>query len=51
MKVGDVVILKDENIKCIFWKLAKVIELLREVMEWQGPHSLMFLMKVDHPRC
>ena len=28
MKVGDVVILKDDNIKRIFWKLAKVIELL-----------------------
>ena len=29
MRVDDVVILKDDNIKRIFWKLAKVIELLR----------------------
>ena len=28
VKVGDIVILKDDSVKRIFWKLAKVIELL-----------------------
>lgn len=29
-KVGNIVILKDHNVKKIFWKLAKVIELLHD---------------------
>jgi len=29
IKVGDIVILKDESSKRIFWKLAKVVELLK----------------------
>jgi len=29
VQVGDVVILKDEHVKRVFWKFAKVVELLR----------------------
>ena len=29
MKIGYVVILKDENVKRVFWKLAKVVERLK----------------------
>ena len=29
VKVGDIVILKDDNVRRVFWKLAKVIELLK----------------------
>ena len=29
VKVGDIVLLKDENVRRVFWKLAKIVELLR----------------------
>ena len=29
VKIGDIVLLKDENVKRVFWKLAKVVELLK----------------------
>ena len=29
VKVGDIVLLKDDNVRRVFWKLAKVIELLK----------------------
>ena len=29
VKVGDIVLLKDENVKRVFWKLAKVVKLLK----------------------
>ena len=33
IKVGDIVILKDESVKRLFWKLARVIQLLKELLE------------------
>ena len=37
VRIGDVVILKDESVKRVFWKLVKVVELLKGGMDPSEP--------------